>query len=147
MTDKIYIGSTIKCLEKRLEEHEHNYELWFCNDFNKYYCTSFEILKYPDYQIFLIEEYGCLNYTDLFKREGFHQINNYILCVNTYIAGGKRSSTKLIDICETYQCYCGKNMLNKWKTRYKHIHTDSHKKLVKKINLEMITTNPNFEVS
>jgi predicted GIY-YIG superfamily endonuclease len=47
-TDKIYIGSTVKTLEKRLEYHENSYEIWYHKDFRRGYCTSFEILKYGD---------------------------------------------------------------------------------------------------
>jgi hypothetical protein len=69
-TDKIYIGSTVKSLEERLEEHENDYELWFNKEFKSGYISSFEILKYEDAYIELLEEYPCENKQQLFKREG-----------------------------------------------------------------------------
>jgi hypothetical protein len=90
-TDKIYIGSTVKSLEERLEEHENDYELWFNKEFKSGYISSFEILKYGDYKIILIEEYPCSSYKELLKREGYYQLSSYSLCVNILIAGKKRT--------------------------------------------------------
>ena len=56
-TDKIYIGSTIRTVEERLELHEEQYETWFNTSFESGYCSSFEILKYGNYKIELLEEY------------------------------------------------------------------------------------------
>jgi len=93
-TDKIYIGSTIKSLEERLDRHEENYENWFNTDFETSYCSSFEILKYGDYKIDLLEDYPCLNRAELLEREGFYQIINYSICVNILIAGKNNTFRK-----------------------------------------------------
>jgi hypothetical protein len=106
--DKIYIGSTVKTLEERLERHETSYENWFNLDFNKkYYCTSFEILKYGDYKIELLEKYPCSSRSELIKHEGFYIITNYYNCVNTSYCISRPKIHK-IDDNEFYTCYCGK---------------------------------------
>ena len=76
--DKIYIGSTCRPLNIRLNEHK-------CR---KYYVKkekSKEILKYNDAKIYLIENFPCLNKNELRKREG--EIIRQNNCVNIQIAG------------------------------------------------------------
>jgi hypothetical protein len=67
-TDKFYIGSSCLELCKRLYKHRSNYKDYQRN--NKRYITSFEILKYDDHYIELLEEYKCQNKMELEKREG-----------------------------------------------------------------------------
>ena len=145
-TDKIYIGSTVKTIKKRLKEHENDYINWFNSDFNKgYYCTSFEILKYGDYKIILLEEYPCSSHSELFQREGCYQLQNYYICVNSNICK-KRPRFNKIDSNEFYTCYCGRTIQNKWKTRLYHIRSWIHKFVVQEIHLDMIQKNPKFEL-
>ena len=84
LTDTIYIGSTSKTLEKRLSIHKSKYKAWL-KDNTKYYITSFEILKFNDYVIELIET--CL-YIDKLERndkEGHFIKLNKLICVNKKI--------------------------------------------------------------
>src|SRR5690606_33713537 len=81
-TDKIYIGSTVeKYLTTRLAGH--------IRDYNKcHFVTSFELLKYNDYQIVLIEKYPCNDKDELRAREQYW-INNFKEnCVNCRNAKG-----------------------------------------------------------
>jgi hypothetical protein len=132
-------------LEQRLEEHETDYERWINSDCTEHYVSSFEILKYGKYSIELLEEAKYNSFEELLKQEGMYQIKNYIKLVNTLIAGG-RPKNKIIDTSEIYKCYCGKKLQNKWKIRYKHVHTCLHKSLTKQKHLEFIKINPKFEV-
>jgi hypothetical protein len=66
--DKYYIGSTCLELCRRLFSHRSHYKT-FLNDKNKY-VYSFEILKYDDHYIELIEDYPCKTKRELEKREG-----------------------------------------------------------------------------
>ena len=144
-TDKIYIGSTVKTIEERLDIHEKDYIDWFNSDFKRHYCTSFEILKYGDYKILLLEEYPCSSQLELYQREGHYQLQNYYICVNTNICK-KRPRTTKIDHNEFYTCYCGRTMQNKWKTRRYHIQSWIHKFVVQEIHSDMIQNNPRFEL-
>jgi len=84
-TELIYIGSTTKLLCRRLADHKSNIKLY--ND-NRYgYNSSFEIIKYDDAKIELIENFSCNNKEELTKREGelIRQFKD--VCVNMRIAG------------------------------------------------------------
>jgi len=146
-TDKIYIGSTVKSLEKRLEEHENSYEIWFSRDFVSGYMSSFEILKYGDYKIILIEEYPCSSYQELLKREGYYQLISYSLCVNILIAGKKQQNFKEFNLDKNYICSCGRKIKNNYKTRRHHTKSESHKFKINESHIKMIKINPKFEVS
>ena len=82
-TDDIYIGSTIQPLSRRFGNHKKTYKYWMDGKSN--FMTSFEILKYNDCYIELLEKYPCNDKSELERREG-----KYIRemdCVNKHIAG------------------------------------------------------------
>ena len=55
-TDKVYIGSTCsKYLSSRLSQHKYNYKKYLNG--NYHYVSSFEIIKYDDCKIILIQSY------------------------------------------------------------------------------------------
>ena len=56
-TDKIYVGSTEKDINERLNQHETHYRLF--KDGKFHYITSFEILECKDYKIELLENKVC----------------------------------------------------------------------------------------
>ena len=86
-TDKYYIGSTNhKTLSQRLSKHRSNYREWL-KDKDNGYTTSYEIIKYDDCYIELLELYPCNLKAELHKREGemirLHKdslVNNNIPC-------------------------------------------------------------------
>jgi len=80
-TDMIYIGSTCTLLSKRLYHHKIEYMLQ-----RKYY-SSFEILKYDDAYIELLEDYPCKSKKELERREGQLIRENRELCVNCQMVG------------------------------------------------------------
>ena len=78
-TNEIYIGSTIQSLSKRLAGHRRDYKNYYGGNL-KSFKSSFNILKYGDYKIVLIEEYLCDNKEQLLKREQYYIDNTD--CVN-----------------------------------------------------------------
>lgn len=82
-TDDIYIGSTCSPLYKRLYNHKQHYNSWVNR--GKNYMSSYEIIKYDDCYIELLEEYPCENKQQLRKREG--ELQREMKCVNKEIAG------------------------------------------------------------
>jgi len=79
--NNIYIGSTIKTLNKRLIEHKTEYK----KSINKKQSntTSFEIIKNNNYEILLLETFPCNNKYELEQRERYYIDNN--CCVNKTI--------------------------------------------------------------
>ena len=80
-TGKIYIGSTVSKLSKRLSQHKEKYKKYLNNTYH--FLTSFEILENENFQIVLIENIPCNNKEELFRRERYYIENNK--CVNKYI--------------------------------------------------------------
>jgi Uri superfamily endonuclease len=82
-TDKIYIGSTINELSKRLSRHKKDFKNWKNGKQN--YVTSYELIKYDDVYIELLEKYPCKNRMELCRREG--KLIKSMDCVNKCVAG------------------------------------------------------------
>lgn len=80
-TDEVYIGSTTQPLYKRKGGHEGQYKYYLKGKTN--YVTSFKIVKNGDYRIVLIENYPCLDKSQLHEKER-HWIQS-IECVNKVI--------------------------------------------------------------
>jgi hypothetical protein len=80
-TEDVYYGSTETTLAIRMDKHKGHYKCWLNEKFH--YITSFEILKYEDAYIELIEEVHYENELELIAREGHHIRNN--ICVNKQI--------------------------------------------------------------
>src|SRR3990167_8898674 len=86
-TDMVYIGSTTQSLSVRMAEHRCDYKRYLAGKFNN--VTSFEIVKFDDAYIELLEDYPCNSTEQLHKREG--ELIRNTKCVNKNIAGqGKK---------------------------------------------------------
>jgi hypothetical protein len=83
-TESIYIGSTCNSLENRLLSHKKNYNLWKNEQYG--YCSSFEIVKFDDSIITLVEEFPSTTKLELHTREG-EIIRNTENCINYRIPG------------------------------------------------------------
>jgi hypothetical protein len=80
-TEKIYIGSTTTALNKRLSKHKSGYKRYQNGKYRN--TSSFEIIKYPDAIIELIEEKEFKDKKEMLFRER-HYIEIYE-CVNKVI--------------------------------------------------------------
>ena len=87
----VYIGSTCLPLHQRLYKHRYCYSRWWTplTCINPKYYTSYEVIKYEDHFIELIEEHPCQNKQQLRQREG--QVIRETDCVNKRIAGRTRN--------------------------------------------------------
>lgn len=84
-TIDVYVGSTTRVLNDRLKDHVRKYNLHLKD--NKHdYITSYEILKYPTYEIVLIESVNVDTKKELLDREG-HFIKTTPNCVNKLVMG------------------------------------------------------------
>ena len=81
ITGKIYIGSTVSTLSRRLSQHKSLYKRHLKGITR--FTTSFDIIKEGDYKIVLIENVNCSNKEELSKRERYYIEN--LDCVNITI--------------------------------------------------------------
>ena len=131
-TEQIYIGSTTQPLYKRFHRHK------------TMYCSSKEIMKYPDCYIELLENYACADKNELNRREGeLIRLHN---SVNKNIAGRTKAEYReehkteikqyyvdnKTEIKEKnhqkYNCFCGGKYTNNGKTQ--HFKTDKHTEFI-----------------
>ena len=69
-TDNVYVGSTsLNYLCKRLVGHRKAYKMWLAKKYH--YVSSFELLKYEDCKIILIEDFPCDSKDQLTSREQY----------------------------------------------------------------------------
>jgi len=126
-TDKFYIGSTCSPLHKRFYEHKATYQRYQDNKIY-HYTTSFDIIKYDDCYIELLELYKCESKIELIKKEGEFIRKNLTNIVNKNIAGRNAKELKNIkNICE-----CGGKFLTTHKSA--HIKTKKHLKYIDSMN-------------
>ena len=122
MTDKYYIGSTCSPLHKRFYEHKAQFKL------NRY-ISSFEILKFNDAYIELLEALKCENKMELTKREGelIRQCKDNI--VNKYIPN-RTDKEYREDNLDKYKKYYIDNK-DKLKEKSSEYRKDNHDKIKK----------------
>ena len=125
-TNDIYIGSTCQPLSRRMTDHRNDYKRYTEGN-RKNSITSFDILKYGDAYIELIELYHCNQKCELLKREG--EIIRDRKCVNKVVPGrtGKQYYQDNKDgIKQYYKQYCkqyyqnNKNKIKQKKNQYYH---------------------------
>jgi hypothetical protein len=74
-TDSVYIGSTTKTIKQRLRKHKSQYKVYLNNKTN--YVSSFELVKYDDCMIELLEQFEFIEQFELFSREAHYiKLNN-----------------------------------------------------------------------
>jgi hypothetical protein len=83
-TNKVYVGSTVQSLKERLIKHRYDYNSYLNHKHN--FVTSFEIIKFEDHKIELVEQYPCQTKKELSLREGFW-IREIATSVNIAVAG------------------------------------------------------------
>ena len=115
-TEDIYIGSTITTLSKRFGCHKNQCEKYLEGKSN--YISSFEILKYEDAYIELLDDYPCNTKQELLMKEG--EFQQKMKCVNKNIAG--RTKKECINSTEY------KEYRKKYMKEYNEMNKDKVKK-------------------
>ena len=82
-TNLVYYGSTTQLLCTRMAKHKDQCKRYLAG--TKNYITSYEIIKYEDAYIQLLENYPCDSREELNARERYYIENND--CSNKYIPG------------------------------------------------------------
>jgi hypothetical protein len=95
--------------------HRGNYKAWYKD--NTYgYISSFEILKYDDAYIELLEEFPCENSAQLHKKEGEHIRLHRDMCVNVQVAGRSKN-----EYAEEH-----KKKTDAYQEAYREVHKEQH---------------------
>lgn len=81
----VYIGSTCQSLRKRFNGHRGSYAHYLRGEGG--YISSYELLKYYDARIELIEVYPSSSKIELHAREAHYIMS--MECVNTNVPGGR----------------------------------------------------------
>ena len=123
-TDDIYIGSTLGTLRHRLYTHKNDLKRY--NNGTYHYVTSYEIVKYDDVFIEMIEKYENVNKIELRKYEGITIRSTK--CINKNIAGQTNKEYRLKNKDKLkerqsakYLCECGKKLIHGNKSRHNKI--------------------------
>ena len=101
-SNDIYIGSTTKSLDERLQQHENDFK-------NGNYVSSQDILKQGNYKIILIKKFPCFNLLELEREETKHQRS--LNCVNKKFA--RRNKVEYYNDNKELICKRNKNNYNK----------------------------------
>ena len=118
-SDRIYIGSTTKELDQRLQGHYNDF-LKF-NRGKYHYVSSFAIICKGDYKIELVEEVVCSSKQELHKIEAYF-IKQSPHAVNCNMPG--RSKKQYYQDNKQVTCECGTKYKNKDKDT--HMKSDQH---------------------
>ena len=127
-TDDIYIGSTLGTLRQRLYRHKNDLKQYNAGKHN--YVTSYEIVKYDDAFIEMVEKYENVNKMELRKYEG-ETIRN-TKCVNKRIEGQTQKEYREInkDKIKEYQkehYESNKEQINQSHKKYNETHKEQIK--------------------
>lgn len=145
-TKNVYIGSTTLTLSKRLIKHKADYVSYKNGKFN-HHVSSFDILKFDDAWIELLELFPCTNRTELEKREGV-VIKATSEAINKRVAG-RDSKQYRIDKCQEIKnkkgakchCICGKSYTHDHKLRHTRSKRHQNFLLTNKAKDEILTLN------
>ena len=123
-TDDIYIGSTTQTLTKRLSKHKGDFKRWKKGTYH--YVTSYELIKYNDVYIELLELCPCDTKMELCRREG--ELIRSMDCVNRCVAGRTRKEY-LDDNKEKIKEYveANKEKINEYHKEYDKIYRHKNK--------------------
>ena len=96
-TQNIYIGSTTNCIVKRYKSHLNDYKR-FLNGKSKKYLSSYEILKYPDHFIDILEFLTTTDKKEIERVEGYYIRELSNICVNRNVAGRNKKEYRIDNI-------------------------------------------------
>jgi hypothetical protein len=104
-TDKVYIGSTTQTLQKRLKRHKSSYKGYL--KYNNEYISSYELVKYKNCKIELLEEIEFTDKRELLKLEGYYISNTQNVINIVKMTGEYKIKSKQRICCS----YCQQSLL------------------------------------
>jgi len=131
-TDKYYIGSTCNPLYKRLYNHKAKYKLYNAGKCNN--ITSFQIVKFNDCYIELLENCNFETKEQLLKREGELIREHYLKCINRCIAGRTINEYKIENREQILKYKNIKHICNICNGKFTNSNLGQHKQTSKHLN-------------
>ncbi len=142
-TDKIYIGSTTNYLSVRFSIHKYHYNRFINKTYN--YISSFELMKYNDCKIELIQDFQCENRRDLLIKE-CEIVKQHSNCVNRQYKPRKSKKEYMKeyhyhyylnnkDKKKQYYLQNKEKILNRYKSYY---YNDNNKFIKQLMNLDLV---------
>lgn len=139
-TPNIYVGSTCKTIDERFNKHKKNYRYYLKNkdDPNAKWTAfirSYDVLKYDDCTVELIEEFPCQSKRQLIAREAHYirtlpHVINVVIPDRTpeeyYIANRQRISERKKQYYLENKDYIKQRVKNYYHQRKKLIEDDQH---------------------
>lgn len=143
-TDKIYIGSTAQYdIENRFACHKSMFKKW-SNTIGCPYVSSFEILKYGDAKITIIENYPCSTRQQLRAREDYHISNSTEPYVNKQTTFTGIVFVNSLDYQRKYQKKYKQKIKNYWCNYYKE--DENRKKQYERLKQPYICSHCNKQI-
>jgi hypothetical protein len=144
-TEKVYVGSTVERLCQRMALHRHDCRRYLNGTRGK--ITSFDILKYDDAYIELIENYPCNSKEELHRKEG--QYIRKMNCVNKNVAGRTKKEYDIDNkekIKERKKQYAEQNKekIKETKKKYEEANKEKIKERKKKYYQDNIETKKKY---
>ena len=90
--NKVYVGATTQELSARKSGHRRGLKIWLADNTSPY-CTSYEVLRFPDARIDWLETVRFSKKSELAAREG-HWIRT-LDCVNKTVTGRTRAEYRV----------------------------------------------------
>jgi hypothetical protein len=116
-SDDVYIGSTVKELKRRLQNHKADYNRYLKGKFR--FVTAFDILKCETAYIELLEEFDISN---RYVRERYWIENT--VCVNKFIPNRTRKEIEKAHY-ESHKEECRKRALDRYYAKKSKLQTSS----------------------
>jgi hypothetical protein len=118
--DFVYVGKTVDSLSNRLSKHERDYGGWLSRGCRKDYLSSFELFRFTNYKIELVETVS--DKSILYEREKYYI--NLIRCINIQHNNNLSSPS--------FVCPCGEVVDST--IRYKHNKSPRHRKSLRELH-------------
>ena len=143
-TDDVYIGSTCLKLCSRMAKHRCDYKHF--KEGKKHFVSSFDIMKFDDAKILLVEDFPCDRREQLLKREG-EIIKNTQNCINRCVAG-RTKKDRAIEFKEEIKQYMDQYRLQNKETlsAKKKVYYSENKDTIKERRLGVVTCECGIEI-
>jgi hypothetical protein len=117
-TNRVYVGSTCRPIERRLKQHEQDYKRYLSKHYH--FISSFVVLEKNNYNIVLLDSVLCEDKKHRDTLETLHILNergvNRVLPIDNRKHNTEKINEKIPN--EKYDCMCGSVYIRQHKARH-----------------------------